>query len=79
MKGRAPRAKLLAAEFAARQRLSSETDWRSRGRDCSGSFSVSLAARSLRAAVIGRCFIGCCSSPSFSECGEEKRLEVGPE
>jgi hypothetical protein len=74
MKGRAPRARLLVAEFAARQRPSSETDRGSRGRDCSGSFRVSLADRGLRTAVIGRC-----SLPSFSECGEDKRLEVGPE
>jgi hypothetical protein len=74
MKGRAPRAKLLAAERAARRRSSSEADWGSRGRDCSGSFSASLAVRSLRAAVIGRC-----SPPLFSEYGEEMRLEVGPE
>ena len=74
LKRRASRAKLLAAELAARQRPSSETAWGSRGRDCFGSFSASLAARSVRAAVMGRC-----SSTLFSECGEEKRLEVGPE
>lgn len=70
MKGRALRARLLVAEFAARRRPSSETDRGSRGRDCSGSFRVSLAGRGLRA-VIGRC-----SLPSFSGCGEDKRLEV---
>ena len=74
MKGRAPRAKLLVAELAAKQRPCSDTDWGRRGRDCFGSFSASLAVRSLRAAVMGRC-----SPPLFSECGEDMRLEVGPE